>query len=679
MAKRPTHIDIPPANLDPLSRPLYAPHDNLLSSRNDVPPALSPLDAIAMQSRMLAKRFEEENSGGRRISRLPAGTVATEFAKSRPDFFRSMTTGSHMMHSHSRMQEEEAAAKNAVEVQNVPNAQRPVSHYPQMVLTDSIFGLGKTFSFQSQLNTVEENSRVSKQEGSPYSFPRSHSPEDMETPAGNGINISPPLPPATSSLPNMSPQKLSIGPSLLSPSPSSSIQNLAQAPTIRAVPVEFLSDASSDTVDDALQNLSLEKPNPPFQKELSVLRSPSLNSVRSVSSSINRPSMNYSRPISRQSRPSMDSKTLGESPYQALSGQFSGSRLPLDLVYRQDSADTNVSPFSNDAPQTPTSLASEDLFSSPEAKSDSTPASYVYTKYALGNKLAKRESVGLEEFINRQFNWEPSNPDAQMAFTLPRPIVLSHSPPSPALTSSPRFARRKDRPSDIVIPSSVRPSSEGSPAARRRLRKSRPGTPTTLPSEASTIKGVGVYTSKSSSIKELSPDEHLQRGIELHEEGNLQKSTYHLRLASKAGHPTAMVLYALACRHGWGMKPNASEGVAWLQKAVDSAQLEVAEDEDLIKHGHAPDSTERKTHKAQFALGVYELGVSYMKGWGVTQDRALGLRCFEIAGSWGDADALAEAGHCYLEGIGCKKDLKKSAKFYRLAESKGVQVAGNSW
>lgn len=47
--------------------------------------------------------------------------------------------------------------------------------------------------------------------------------------------------------------------------------------------------------------------------------------------------------------------------------------------------------------------------------------------------------------------------------------------------------------------------------------------------------------------------------------------------------------------------------------------------------------------------------------------------------AWGDVDALSEAGYCYAQGIGCKKDLKKAAKFYRIAESKGVSMVGNSW
>lgn len=183
-------------------------------------------------------------------------------------------------------------------------------------------------------------------------------------------------------------------------------------------------------------------------------------------------------------------------------------------------------------------------------------------------------------------------------------------------------------------------------------------------------------------IAEMTTEEHLEIGIECHESGSLSKSTYHLRIAARNGNPTAMLLYALACRHGWGMRPNQAEGVRWLKQAVDSTGLEIASDDDPTKHKDGkpkPDILERKAHKAQFALSVYELGISYSKGWGVSQDRALALRCFEIAGSWGDADALAEAGFCYAEGLGCKKDMKKAAGLYRQAAAKGVSMTGNSW
>ena len=181
------------------------------------------------------------------------------------------------------------------------------------------------------------------------------------------------------------------------------------------------------------------------------------------------------------------------------------------------------------------------------------------------------------------------------------------------------------------------------------------------------------------SAAEIPAEEHVEKAVALHEQGQLNESTYHLRHAARQGHPTGMLLYALACRHGWGMRANPREGAEWLRKAADCASIEIADDEALMKEGKNVNALERKTRKAQFALSIYELGVSYMNGWGIEQDKALALRCFEIAGSWGDVDALAEAGFCYAQGIGCKKNLKTSSKFYRQAEAKGMSMVGNSW
>jgi TPR repeat protein len=184
---------------------------------------------------------------------------------------------------------------------------------------------------------------------------------------------------------------------------------------------------------------------------------------------------------------------------------------------------------------------------------------------------------------------------------------------------------------------------------------------------------------------ELTAEEHLEIGIQSHSNGELNKSTYHLRIAAREGSPTGMLLYALACRHGWGMRPNQEEGVRWLKNAIDSAGLEVADVEQTLSAAtkskgdpHA-DALERKTRKAQFALAIYELGISYMNGWGCQKDKPLAVRCFEVAGSWGDCDALAEAGYCYTQGVGCKKDLRKAAALYRQAADRGMSMAGNSW
>jgi TPR repeat protein len=127
------------------------------------------------------------------------------------------------------------------------------------------------------------------------------------------------------------------------------------------------------------------------------------------------------------------------------------------------------------------------------------------------------------------------------------------------------------------------------------------------------------------------------------------------------------------------MRENKTEALQWLRRAVDSGQLEVADDEEQTRHGQSTDVVRRKLHRAQYAVAIYELGKCYMNGWGTAQDKSLALRCYEIAGNWGDADALVEAGYCYAEGVGCKKDMKKAAKFYRSAAAKGVSMVGNSW
>jgi len=666
-----------PQPLDPLARPLFAPQGQSATPQDDVPPALSPLDAFAMQGRLLQKRFEEQNIAGRRMSRLPHMTVATEFAKARPGYFRSMTTGSHGLATTSKFEEHDASfASTATQVKSGP---RPKSHYPQMGHSDAFATapFPRSLPYLSQLQQVNETSpdAFEVSDHSDYwSLPRSESPEELE-PAQTAAQpshvtpISPPASVAETSWFSTSPPSFTIGPSLLAPPGPPRILD-RPSPSIRPVPPDPSEDLSNLFIDASTGASAFDKPKPVFQNTTSFSRSPSLASDKSFSSNPPvKPSFNYSRPLSSQGRPSLDYRPPGDSPLRPLPGSAMGARLLLDHPDRQDSTETPLTPFTNDAPQTPISLASDELFVSSDPQADSTPTSFVYKKYALGPKAngekkreSRRESMGIEAFINSQFNWDDATTDAQLTFSFSQPFLLSSNPPSPLLnsTSTPK-SKKEDGWTEGGAVDGRSPRQSGD-RQRRRLQKLRPST-----------------SHSTTDPRDQAIEDHLERGIELHQEGALQESTYHFRLAAKAGHPTAMLLYALACRHGWGMKQNAAEGVLWLQHAVNSAQHEVAEDVDTLKSGNQVDSSRRRTHMAQFALSVYELGMSHMNGWGVAQDKALGLRCFEIAGNWGDADALSQAALCYAEGIGCRRDMKKAAKLYRMAEAKGVTVAGNSW
>ncbi|KAF3912477.1 hypothetical protein ABW20_dc0104731 [Dactylellina cionopaga] len=183
---------------------------------------------------------------------------------------------------------------------------------------------------------------------------------------------------------------------------------------------------------------------------------------------------------------------------------------------------------------------------------------------------------------------------------------------------------------------------------------------------------------RTSGVPKLSPEEHLDLGIPLHEKGSYAESTYHFRLSALGGNTTGMLMYALALRHGWGMRANQAEAFNWLRKAAALAQEEMASAE---KDPSRPKPTwwESKSMRSKFALTTYELGMSYTNGWGCAEDKSMGLRYFEIAANWGDVDALSEAGYAYANGQGCKKDLRKSARYYRMAAENGVSMVGNSW
>jgi TPR repeat protein len=230
--------------------------------------------------------------------------------------------------------------------------------------------------------------------------------------------------------------------------------------------------------------------------------------------------------------------------------------------------------------------------------------------------------------------------------------ISQDGPPSPQSRPSSSSARPMPddaswiRPSMDIGKASMESSrfasgraSEDSPRGRTLIsaahRATRSRTPTSMGTSdtASTIRPSTTSRSIAPSASEMSAEEHLSKGIACHENGSLKESTYHLRYAARQNNPTAMLLYALACRHGWGMRANQAEGVEWLRKAAEYASIEIADNEDQMKEGKHIDAVERRTRKAQFALSIYELGVSHMNGWGIEQDKTLALRCFEIAGS----------------------------------------------
>jgi TPR repeat protein len=304
--------------------------------------------------------------------------------------------------------------------------------------------------------------------------------------------------------------------------------------------------------------------------------------------------------------------------------------------------------------------------------------SYIYAKYSLPRgRMVDRDSLPLEALMPKiDFDSAGAPGAEQQAEPLsPPPSMGLLAEPLPRTSTESLPAGRGSSIPLTDDASAAGPSRPAPHAAARDLRDQHRHSMTSMDTSHTGNSGSTIKASKhnrQTQGADMSAEEHLQKGIECHERGSLKESTYHLRLAARQNNPTAMLLFALACRHGWGMRQSAQEGIAWLRKAIDCANIEMSE-------GGTTTSEVAREKRAQFALGVYELGVSHMNGWGVEHDKVLALRCFEIAAAWGDADAMAEAGFCYYQAVGCKKDLRKAARYYRQAEAKGMSMVGNSW
>lgn len=702
MATRPNFIDFRSKShdvmLSGLPSPGRLPSPRIAHIDGDIPPQMSPLDMFAAQSRMLAKKLDDSKRNDRRVSRLPPLAIADSFSRTASAYHRSRSaeTQGAGSPSNSRSRGDDAATGNIPGVQEP--AFRPKSFYPRM----------------SRIRSEDDGDDGDNDEGGTHEKDDSHSlgDQDLLTPATSQPRLandyftsqrvaSPesvtsqgdvgsrtknqtlvgPQRNVDSSRHRAEPLKgvsggyISVeGPKSTALAPPQS-PHLRQTASIKSVPMDSSDDELSASTHGSSfsqhrkqsSSSGMSAPHSPFSPYAQLhARSPSLNSEYSIGGSkLARPTFNFSRPLSRGSQPSLDLSSRQPS---------FDDRPSFDIGSRQPSSDSQRFLFvdGHKAPQA--AMENEQYFDSKDS-TDAPAPSYIYTKFSLPRgRILQRDSRVLENQQMPRFEWEQPSLQSNVTPVTPpsddRPSSSSMSPP------------QAGRPSAEFSKPSPRPSMEKSPLGPNR----RPPPPTSNDSQSTSASSMrSGSTIKARPNRPMSPsvdvtaEDHLARGIESHERGNLKESTYHLRIAARHNLPTAMLLYALACRHGWGMRPNPQEGVQWLRKAADSASLEIADDEDQQKEGGPRDIQQEKARRAQFALSIYELGVSHMNGWGIEQDKALALRCFEIAANWGDADAMAEAGFCYTQGSGCKKDLMKAAKYYRMAEAKGMSMVGNSW
>ncbi|CCO27935.1 Protein DSF2 OS=Saccharomyces cerevisiae (strain ATCC 204508 / S288c) GN=DSF2 PE=1 SV=2 [Rhizoctonia solani AG-1 IB] len=164
----------------------------------------------------------------------------------------------------------------------------------------------------------------------------------------------------------------------------------------------------------------------------------------------------------------------------------------------------------------------------------------------------------------------------------------------------------------------------------------------------------------------------LQLGISAHEQNNLRDSArYFERSATvEGGCGVGMLMWGLSLRHGWGCKKDERNGFKWLRKAAEAAVADLE---------GARSGEEAKAVKNELVLAIYEVGQCFFHGWGVGQDKVMAVSYFQVAARLGDCDAQQELAFCYLNGKGCKKDMRQAARWYRAAAAQGASTVGLAW
>ncbi|PWY99369.1 hypothetical protein BCV70DRAFT_191320 [Testicularia cyperi] len=220
------------------------------------------------------------------------------------------------------------------------------------------------------------------------------------------------------------------------------------------------------------------------------------------------------------------------------------------------------------------------------------------------------------------------------------------------------------------------------PAALRNAKST--NTLATVSSLADTISSVKTSKSSESASPAIdtrtgptSAEDFLSKGITYHEQGDLARSAFYFERSAKVdgGCVVGMCMFGMALREGWGARKDPVKGFSWIQRAASKAG-------DMMSSASASpprSDSELKAIKSELKLSVYELAKCFCYGWGVKMDKHMALEYFELAAKLGDPDAQAEAGALYAAGKGCKKDLKKAAYYYKLAEQGGYDTVGLSW
>ena len=510
MGSRPVNLNLNNHGSSDIRPPKMTYHLDLPSPQaGEVPPALSPLDAFALHSRILAKQFEEEAQNGRRISRLPHMAVAKELA-SRPDYFRAASgvsdSGASTASELPDVQEDASPISRGGLKVFGGEYNRPVSHYPMLGNMGKISG---NTSAAAPFSDAEESLFTRESRGYfGVGAPREASPEPVDL---KMINVEAPTP-LVPSLTNSYDSVASSHPRTLTNDSTRSQRSLRSergllSPKSNGHPnaprsIQSTRSLRQDSGDEDGSSYSgayaassrkcsgstnMSRPQSPFSPFVAPMhRSPSMSSQYSgngsqVPTQRRKGLHNFSRPrssggpsaIPADTRPSFDSRPSNDSQHSTELRSRQPSEVSYDtyqssnhtgLSSRQSSGDDAPTP-ANVHFDTPhlgaTGTSGSSYF--PATNATDTTQSYTYTKYELPRgKSVERNSAGdRNSWIQKQFTWDERHDTVPIATDIDvfhQKNSAVSGPSAPVRSPSPAGSVGSERISGMLLSSRDRPT-----------------------------------------------------------------------------------------------------------------------------------------------------------------------------------------------------------------------------
>lgn len=177
---------------------------------------------------------------------------------------------------------------------------------------------------------------------------------------------------------------------------------------------------------------------------------------------------------------------------------------------------------------------------------------------------------------------------------------------------------------------------------------------------------------------EVNPETRVALAIELKYKNQPQELSYQLQIAAEQGNKDAMLLYGLSLRYGYGVKRDERQSFLWLCRGAEVDLIRTYKFD--IEPFELLDEEMPKTPIEPLASTLLEIGKSYVNGWGVERDENYGIQFIEKSASLGFTELMLEAGSIWMtKGPNRKKNLHRSASWYRLADKFGETIPGNEW